>query len=351
MALPSSLLVCLYEDRPLQVAGLKVLLLSLNQYCPDWPVHLRFPGISAPFRAWVQRFTQVRLLEEHLPLSGSYNVKPTVLLDGLSTGAEACLWLDTDVLVNGRLDFIGSLPPESIVVTQDPWEYADGSTHRCNSWGMATGRSLPGPFNSAVVRIGKLHQPLLIEWERVLARKDYLLEQAKPVVLRNQHMLSDQDALSALLASRQFSSIPVRKLQHSTEILQHHGAGAYGLIQRWSNVVHGMPPLIHAMGSTKPWRMPHRPSLLREPRAFYERTYLELSPYVHFARSYRTALMENCTWLDNQTFTSRFGSLVSFNRPWLKGTIQGALHRAWSLSALRSLAKSVARPSPSHTPV
>jgi hypothetical protein len=335
---PSSpLLVCLYEDRPQQVAGLKVLLLSLNRFCPTWPVRLRFPGISASFRTWLQPFKQVDLLEERLPLSGSYNVKPSVLLDGLSTGAEACLWLDTDVLVNGGLEFLTSLSPESMVVTQDPWEYADGSTHRCATWGMAAGRSLPGPFNSAVLRVTRLHEPLLQEWERVVSTPAYLAEQAKPVDSRNRHMLSDQDALSALLASRPFASIPLRKLMHCTEILQHHGAGAYGLAQRWANITQGMPPLIHAMGSTKPWRMPEHPNLLREPRNYYERTYLELSPYVHFARSYRAALMEESTWLDNRTLASRVGSLASLNRPWLKGAVQGTLHRAWSLSRLRSL--------------
>jgi hypothetical protein len=338
MPLSIPLLVCLYEDRPQQVAGLKVTLLSLNRFCPTWPVRLRFPGISASFRGWLQQFKQVNLFEERLPLSGSYNVKPTVLLDGLSTGAEACLWLDTDVLVNGGLEFIASLSPESIVVTQDPWEYAEGSTHRCATWGMAAGRSLPGPFNSAVLRVTRFHESLLREWERVVATQAYLAEQAKPVDLRNPHMLGDQDALSAQLASRQFASIPVRKLMHCTEILQHHGAGAYGLAQRWSNIIHGMPPLIHAMGTVKPWRMPEHPNLLREPRNYYERTYLELSPYVHFARSYRAALMEDCTWLDNRTLTSRFGSLASLNRPWLKGAVQGALHRAWFLSRPRRLA-------------
>jgi hypothetical protein len=337
-------LVCLYEDRPQQVAGVKVLLLSLNRYCPTWPVRLRFPGISDSFRAWLQQFKQVALFEERLPSSGSYNVKPTVLLDGLSSGAEACLWLDTDVLVNGDLGFIASLPAESIAVTQDPWEYADGSTHRCETWGMITGRSLPGPFNSAVVRVTRVHEPLLHEWERVLATQAYLAEQAKPVVLRNQHMLSDQDALSALLASRQFASTPLRKLMHCTEILQHHGAGAYGLAQRWSNISHGMPPLIHAMGSVKPWRMPEHPSLLRDPRSYYERTYLELSPYVHFARSYKAALMESSAWLENRTLASRFGSLASLNRPWLKGSVQGVLHRAWYFSGLRSWTKPIAGP-------
>jgi hypothetical protein len=204
--LVSSMLVCLYEDRPNQVTGLKILLLSLEQYCPTWPVRLQFPGIADSFRTWLRRFSQVSLCEERLPSSGSYNVKPSVLLDGLASGAESCFWLDTDVFVNGNLDFVAAIPPEAIVVAQDPWEYLDGSTHRSNTWGLAAGRSLPGPLNTAAVRVTQQHKELLNVWQRVVITEEYLAEQAKPVPQRNQHMLGDQDALSALLASKEGSS-------------------------------------------------------------------------------------------------------------------------------------------------
>ena len=52
------MLVCLYEDRPHQVTGLKILLLTLERFCPAWPVRLRFPGIADPFRKWLKRFPQ-----------------------------------------------------------------------------------------------------------------------------------------------------------------------------------------------------------------------------------------------------------------------------------------------------
>ena len=257
------MLVCIYEDRPNQVAGLKILLLSLERYCPTWPIRLQFPGIADSFRKWLKRFSQVTLYEERLASSGSYNVKPEILLEGLAGGADACLWFDTDVFVNGNIDFIAAVPPETIVVTQDPWEYPDGSTHRCGSWGLTAGRSLPGPLNSATVRVTRHHEAFLHAWQRIVDREDYLKEQAKPVPERNQHMLGDQDAMSALLASQEFCNIPVKRLMHSLEILQHHGAGAYGPLERWSNLIHGMPPLIHAMGTVKPWKMSEHPGLLR----------------------------------------------------------------------------------------
>jgi hypothetical protein len=321
------MLVCLYEDRPYQVAGLKVLLLSLGRYCPHWPVRLRFPGISDSLRSWLERFSQVSLLEEKLAHSGSYNVKPAVLLDALATGANSCLWLDTDVSVNGSLEFIADVPPETIIVTQDPWEYRDGSTHRCATWGLESGRSLPGALNTAVVRVTHHHQTLLHSWKSLLQTESYLNEQLKPALQRNQHMLGDQDALSALLAAKEFSSIAVRRLIHSTEILQHHGAGAYGPVQRWLNLLHGMPPLVHAMGSVKPWKMPDKPSFFHSPRDYYERTYLELSPYLHSARQFRAALDEETGWMDIQTLYGMTGTLMAFNQPALKGFIQAALHR------------------------
>src|SRR5215469_14437682 len=99
------MLVCLYEDRPRQVSGLKLLILSLGRYCPSWPVRVRFPGISDDLKTWLVSYPNVVVLDEPLPISRSYNVKPTVLLDGLSV-SEQCLWLDTDVLVNGDLNFL-----------------------------------------------------------------------------------------------------------------------------------------------------------------------------------------------------------------------------------------------------
>jgi hypothetical protein len=324
------MLVCLYEDRPYQVAGLKILLLSLDRYAASWPIRLRFPGVSSEFRQWLSRFSQLTLVEERLALSGSYNVKPSVLLDGLATGAEGCLWLDTDVLVNGSLDFLAEEAAETVIVTQDPWEYVDGSTHRCASWGLSAGRFLPGPLNSAVVRVTQQHKPLLEAWQAVLSMESYLAEQTKPIPMRNRHILGDQDAISALLASVEFADLPVRRLLHASEILQHHGAGAYCLSQRWENLTQGLPPLIHAMGSVKPWKMHSHPSLRGQPRDYYERVYLELSPYVHLARQYRQQLHEPAEWLDVQTVAGRLGSMVAFNRPTLKGSVQAMLHRKFS---------------------
>jgi hypothetical protein len=330
MAETVPILVCLYEDRPYQIPGLKILLITLTRHCPSWPIRLRFPAVPDSFRDWLNRFSQISLHEEKLPSWGSFNVKPSVLMDGLTSGAEACLWLDTDVLVNGNLDFIAASPPETIVVTQDPWEYKDGSTHRSETWGLVAGRQLPGPLNSSVVYITRHHENFLQSWHSILTTQSYLEEQAKPVSSRNPHVLSDQDGLSALLASMEFAEIPVLRLQHAAQILQHHGAGAYGLRQRWTNLTRGMPPLVHAMGTIKPWRMPKRPWPLQSPRDYYERTYLELSPYVHFSREYVSLLDEDTDWMKIRTLSGRIGNLLGMKHPALKGAGQSVIHRMLS---------------------
>jgi hypothetical protein len=320
------MLVCLYEDRPEQISGLKLLLLSLRRYCPSWAVRLRFPGVPDDLRFWLASFRNITVLTDKLSVSGSFDVKPKVLLDGLSVSHQ-CLWLDTDILVNGNLEFLERDPPEVLVVSQDPWEYEAGSSHRCTTWQMSVGRELEGPFNSCVVRVSRLHGKLLCSWQKALSTHTYLREKEKPVKHRNQHMLSDQDALSALLASVDFKDIVLHKLLHPSDVLQHHGAGAYGLLHRWQNLRTGLPPLLHAMGSVKPWRAPTHPHLLRQPRAYYERTYLELSPYVHLARQYRPLLNDECDWMDIQTFAGNLGSLATLNNPYLKGALQATLHR------------------------
>jgi len=86
-----------------------------------------------------------------------------------------------------------------------------------------------------------------------------------------------------------------------------------------------LPPLLHAMGSVKPWQMKRSPSLRHDPRSYYERYYLELSPYLHEARRYRFELDEACEWLN----------ITTVFRPTL------AFLRASVLSAFRALRKQV----------
>jgi hypothetical protein len=184
-------------------------------------------------------------------------------------------------------------------------------------------------MNSAALRVSQCHIPLLRAWADILKTDAYLAEQAKPVEVRNPMMLGDQDVISALLASSGFATIPLRVLQHPTEILQHHGPGAFGVRQRLRVLRTGLPPLLHAMGSVKPWNMAFEPTPRVDFRGYYERLYLESSPYVSVARQYREALQENGPhWLELQSTLSKMSMLLTANNPVLSGALQAAIHQA-----------------------
>lgn len=322
------MLICLYEDRPQQLPGVKLAVLSTVAHCPDWQISLTVPTADERFCQWVAQFPQVQLSQQRPAGAGSYNVKPAILLSALASGADECVWFDTDVIVNGLPTALLNLSDDTVVVTQDPWEYPSGSSHRATTWGFQVGRDLPGSLNSAVVRVTQQHIGLLTAWLQLTQRPDYLESQTKPIHQRHGHKLSDQDLLSALLASTEFSKFPVKRLMHGVDILQHHGAGAYGLPQRMRTLKHGLPPLLHAMGTVKPWLMPEHPSLVNDFRGYYERVYLELSPYLHVARQYRHVMDESCPWMDIQTTVGHVSKMVSFSHPGLMGMTQATLHRA-----------------------
>lgn len=323
------MLCCLYEDRIAQIPGLKLLLLSLQQYCPGWAVQLHFPHAPDSLRNWLNARNRVTLSEASVTGGSSYNVKPEVLLSGIRTGAPVCLWLDTDLLVNGSLDFLHSWPSEELIVAADPWEYPCGSTNRAAAWGLTPGRDFPGPVNSCLVRVSAQHVDLLRDWSSLVRRPDYTAGQQKRAEHRNAQMLSDQDALSALIASEKFAALRVRRITHGTQILQHHGAGAFGPKERLMVMRHGDPPLLHAMGSVKPWLMPADPSPFQNPRGYYERVYLELSPYVCAARKYRRSLSEkDLTWLDLRTGVGKLGMALFGESTSLRGCIQATVHRS-----------------------
>jgi hypothetical protein len=326
------MIVCLYEDRPQQLPGVKLLLLSLARHCPDWRISLHVPGADQQFLAWVEQFDNLTAHTGRLESSGSFNVKPSVLLQALNNGDDECLWIDTDVLINGNLKELLNEPPEVVIVSQDPWEYASGSTNRARTWKLDAGRILPGPLNSAVVRVTSHHLPLVESWQAILRQDWYQQMQKLPVIGRDQNALGDQDGLSALLASKDFADIPVKRLKHPTEILQHHGAGAFSLQERWQTMMNGLPPLLHAMGTMKPWQMPSNPSLAKDFRTYYERYYLELSPYMYAARQYQAKLGEDREWLQISTGLGRFSHFATMGSPSLQGLTQSSLHRfVWHL--------------------
>ncbi len=321
------MLVCLHEDRTAQIAGVKLLLLSLEQHCPDWQILLNFPGAPAEFRSWLGRFRAVRLTERRSNADGSFNVKPDILLAGLETGAERCLWLDTDVLVARRPSVLCGLPEANLAISEDPWIGPNGSSLRAARWGMKPAGSVPGPMNTAVLSVTGQHRGLLEKWQALLQEPWYREEQRKPVEVRDALALGDQDALSALLGSAEFAHVPLTRLRHAREVLHHHGAGAYRMRDRWQTLRWGTPPLLHAMGGVKPWMSPDL-ARLRSPRQYYERYYLEASPYMREARRYLRSFPEGAFWMKARTLPGRVSTRLGVLHPAFSGAMQALLHEA-----------------------
>lgn len=306
------MLVCAYEDRSNYYAAVKLLVLSLQRHNPGVSILLILPDPSNHMRRWVCDHG-VELIDTRLADGGSYNVKPSVLKEGLSRSPEGAIWIDTDIVVNGALHTLFDVSEDTVVLTQDPSHHAYGSSHRARSWNLSVGRELDGPFNSGVVRVTQRHLALLDDWQDLICNPDYVAAQRTPVALRPRHALGDQDLISALLASERYSDTPVRMLSMPLEILQLQGPAEYSLGRRWQTQKHGMPRLVHAMASTKPWTLPTaQPWSLRHHLMRY---FLDSTPYMTIAREYRDELGDEAPWL--QTAPS-FG--LAFQRqPWLKG--------------------------------
>jgi hypothetical protein len=135
------MLVCLYEDRLHELVGPQLLVLSLRRHCPEWDIRLRIPFAPEKVRCWFRRHADVEVITTPVSQAGSYNVKPVILLDALDTGADRCLWLDTDILVNGALDYIAQISASNIVVFT-------GSVGVC------------GWFSAPYFRLGSLERPV-----------------------------------------------------------------------------------------------------------------------------------------------------------------------------------------------
>jgi hypothetical protein len=132
------MIVCIYEDRPKYLIGVKLTVLSLARHCPDLPVIISCPQPPATFRRWVEAQPNAKLLAEDDLAEVGWNVKPTILLRHLNEGHPEVIWIDSDIIVNR--DFRSSfqnLNDDTLVATQeDYWGQYQGGTHRTVAWGL-----------------------------------------------------------------------------------------------------------------------------------------------------------------------------------------------------------------------
>src|SRR5262249_26073640 len=110
-------------------------------------------------------------------------------------------------------------------------------------------------LNTAVIRVTTEHYSLLQKWAELLGSEQYQrwqhvewTETAMPPV----HLVGDQDVLTALLASVEYSQVPVRMLNRGKAIIQYFTLKGYTTAERIRNLFTGVPAFVHSQGP-KPW--------------------------------------------------------------------------------------------------
>jgi hypothetical protein len=304
-------ILCTYEDRESDVVGLKLLLLSLAEACPDLRV-VTFAPDKMHHRILSRTLASNVLIRDCSGIRArGWSVKPELLLTLLDEGHEEVIWMDSDVLVTR--DFrhcLRGLPQETLVVTEEPvWTTQMRACDKAAAWGFKTARMFHRGVNSCVIRATRFHREVLTQWKNLLTSADYLDAQAKPFADRALHLASDQDVLQALLTSERFSSVKVHFLHSGEDIAQCHLADGYSVRERLANLWHRIPPMIHSQGS-KPWR-PLKTRRLHE----------DVSPYLLVAKHYRALLEEDASWMDASSLAGKVLRCVTREGPNLAGLI------------------------------
>jgi len=324
------MIFCIYEDRVADLTGVKLALLSINRHMPEAPVRVLCPSAPQSFVDWIQQVPQATLTTvSNLPDCG-WNVKPTILLDLLDKGYKDVIWLDSDIILHGSIaPILAGLTQDQLLIGEEyAWAPHQGTRGRTEGWRLRVGRNIPRSLNSCVVRVTAAHHDLLEAWQRLLMREDYRRIQARPWNERPFYMMGDQDALSALLGSEQFSNVAVHALRRGRDIAQCFRAYGYSFSERLASLWWGLPPLIHTPGP-KPWRGGSNADL-----------YLQLSPYTAVARRYRQHLDEDTSWMSPSSVIARMLHLMALGHPAMEGLPLAAaatLHRLGVRSVIRRL--------------
>jgi Nucleotide-diphospho-sugar transferase len=312
---------CLAEDRELCEPALKLLLLSLNMHCPGMTINLFYPPAKDSFLAWIKKYPQIHLKTAPIANAYGWNVKPQAIMHMLDQGYDEVIWIDSDVIVNRNISSVMlGLKSDVLVATEDALgdERDDRNALRARLWGFPVGRVLPFGLNTGVLRVSRNHYHLMERWWKLLHSNTYQDYQKRPWRERPVHMLGDQDVLTALLTSKEFSQIPIHVLQRGNHILQFNGVYGYTVAERIGNLLADRPVFIHSFGG-KPWseRWRLKPSVnLTE---YIKRVYLDLSPYTLCAIRFRRKLECDTEWMEPHYVLSRFLRVLGMGHPALVG--------------------------------
>lgn len=311
--------VCIAEDRRNCEPAVRLLLASLSSNCPAVDVNLFYPLADSAFLTWVEKCSQARVETAGLPSGCGWNVKPLALLRLLDEGFDEVTWIDSDVIVTR--DFsreFRSLESDVFLAAEDAVgdDRDDGDAMRAHLWGLPVGRTLPFGLNSGVLRVTRYHRPLLYRWWELLQTREYKEVQRRPWRQRPVHMLGDQDVLTALLTSAEFSEIPLHILRRGRDIIQFNGVYGYSTWERIYNLVTGPPAFIHSFAG-KPWLETWESG--GGAREYLKNVYLDASPYTFSAMRFRRELGCDAQWMNAHYAFSRLLRALGLGRPELVG--------------------------------
>ena len=293
------MIVCISEDRKGFQPSIELLVLSLAEHCPKLAIYLIFPNADQKFVSWLSGFPQVTLRRTPLPTAYGVNVKPQAILHLFDEGHDDVLWIDSDIIVTDDLSkALAAVDTQTLVLTEEAlWTpYGDPDGMRARMWGFKVGRVLPFALNTGVIRVTRQLQGLMVRWRALLESEEYRAAQNRDWRSRPLHMISDQDVLTALLASEEFAWVPLRFLLRGKDIVQYFGPYGYTLRERLIHLSGHRPAFIHSQGP-KPWLWKKGRAKRRSARSYLYDLYLELSPYTLAARKYRGALSEPAPWM------------------------------------------------------
>jgi hypothetical protein len=292
------------EDRPDSEIGLRFTLASLFAADENANVVAYWPCVTEDFRTWASRFKGLRLIPRRPVGASSWNCKPNAILPLIRKEFDEAIWLDSDLLVTrDPAPLFKAVATDAVVLTEEPPSQLHvDSAILATRWGMRPGRSHLVSPNSSVLRVTRVHIPLLERWQTCLSDPYYLEAQRKPLEERPKHLLSDQDVLFALLGSEEFSSLPLRYLRGGLDVIHCGGALGYSLRMRLAGLFRHVPTFLHAI-SGKPWWVLSAEYANVHGRwfTFYRRLLQETSPYVREAKRFRAAIAMNAPWLDYHT--------------------------------------------------
>lgn len=305
--------VCIHDDRPENAVGIVLAVLSCARHAPGFEVIVSAPGATHAFRDWLASQPNARPMASEPTAGEGWNAKPALLL-ALLDAHPAVVWLDSDIVLTADVTrFFTGLDDAVLVAAEEPyWGQEQGGTFRTVAWGLEPARRLTSTVNSGILRVTREHRPLLEAWRTMLGHATYRAAQAKPWYERPLHMVGDQEALTGLLASSDFSHVPVVQLRRGHDIAQCFGPAGFTPLERLRSLRSGDPPFVHAMGP-KPWIDPPaasgaRPSWTDRLRRRYRGLSLELSPYCPAVRAYVAQLGVELAWSRPR---SRLGRLLA----------------------------------------